>query len=160
MLGISNSLFDILLPPPPPSVRHWLGVTHRKINTVCFGHHCQLQTWLSLDEQQAPRALLLHDPKINVTLYVHTLLTQTIKTCLPSSKELNIFNLHNCFFNIIELNNPTTALKRFPPVVALFSTHRKSQLASSLRELLSNHNIWKHSLRACELPFAMSGKEA
>ena len=41
-----------------------------------------------------------------------------------------------------------------------FSTHRKSQLASSLQELSSNHNIWKNSLRICELAFAMNGKEA
>jgi hypothetical protein len=35
-----------------------------------------------------------------------------------------------------------------------------SQNASSLPKLSSNHNIWKHSLRASELAFAMSGKEA
>ncbi len=43
--------------------------------------------------------------------------------------------------------------------LSFFSTHRKSQLASSQR-VLSNIMIgWKHSQRACELAFAMSGKE-
>ncbi len=47
------------------------------------------------------------------------------------------------------------------PTLKLFSTHRiLSQLANLLRELSSNHNIWKHSLPACELAFAMSEKEA
>ncbi len=45
-------------------------------------------------------------------------------------------------------------------LLRLVSTHRKNKLVSSLLELSSNHNIWKHSLRACELAFAMSGKEA
>jgi hypothetical protein len=43
-------------------------------------------------------------------------------------------------------------------LLSIFSTHRKSQLASSLRELSSNHNIRK--LPACELAFSMSGKDA
>ena len=42
-------------------------------------------------------------------------------------------------------------------MLRLFFTHRKRQLASSLRELSSNHYVWKHSLRACDLAFAMSG---
>ena len=48
----------------------------------------------------------------------------------------------------------------------LFSTHRKTQLARLLQVLSSNHNArqfilirCKYSQRACELVFAMSGKE-
>ena len=41
-----------------------------------------------------------------------------------------------------------------------WSTHRRIQLASSLRELSFNHNIWKNSLPDCDCNFAMSGKGA
>ena len=44
---------------------------------------------------------------------------------------------------------------------SVYSTHRKSQLASSQRVLLNMHCDWiKGSQRACELAFPISGKES